>query len=297
MLCFTPTLVAPNFRHMETVISLETVVSNMQSSKMSMSEGYYSLLWRVLLIFFKAQLQILWVPRDFFFNFWDFFFFNCDVTTVTHDPNCVSHCLYTAFSHFRHFNATCAFLGRILQDAGVSACCWQLTHYYPLGWAVCLRWGLRWWWLTPNVTGGWQRPMACRAGGFWFYPLQRASSADPPAFLPIVTEPARPSSRHQSAEPRRTQGLRASFQYITCLNLGQRCICFIFDWKERLEFLNSALIIMSHSLDADFNSYDKNPPSSEFTMMLILRRFMVVQKTSCQASRFISKIQTSEMLK
>lgn len=65
------------------------------------------------------------MPRDFFFNFLDFFF-NCDVTTVTRDPNRVSHCLYAAFSHFRHFNATRAFLGmalracRILQDAGVS---------------------------------------------------------------------------------------------------------------------------------------------------------------------------------
>lgn len=160
MLCFTPTLVAPNFRHMETVISLETVVSNMQSSKMSTSEGYVnSLLRRVLLIFFKAQSQILWLPLDFFLNFLDFF--NCDVTTVTPDPNHVSHCLYTAFSHFRHFNATCAFLGtllracRILLDAGVSlhAVGSSLVAVYPLGWVVCLRWGLRWWWLTPNITG------------------------------------------------------------------------------------------------------------------------------------------------
>lgn len=58
---------------METVISLETVVSDMQSSKMSMSEGCYSLLWRVLFIFFKAQLQILWGPLGFFFKFLDFF--------------------------------------------------------------------------------------------------------------------------------------------------------------------------------------------------------------------------------
>lgn len=60
--------------------------------------------------------------------------------------------------------------------------------------------------------------------------------------------------------------------------------------------MHSALI-MSHSLDAYFNSCDKNPPSLEFAIMLILRRFMIAQKTSCQASRFISKTQTSEMLK
>lgn len=57
---------------METVISLETVLSNMQSSKMSRSEVLITLKG-ITQLGFKAQLQILWVPLNFFFNFLDFF--------------------------------------------------------------------------------------------------------------------------------------------------------------------------------------------------------------------------------
>lgn len=173
MLCFTPTSVAPNFTHMETVISLETVVSNMQSSTMSVSEGYYSLLWGVLLVFFKAQLQILWVPLDFFFNFFDFFWLWCNNCNPWSKP-CVTLC--TAFSHFRHFRATCAFLGTALQDFagcwGLSACCWQLSHCCLSPWMSSLSQVRPQVMVThPNITGVWHRPVACWAGGFWFYPL------------------------------------------------------------------------------------------------------------------------------
>lgn len=41
------------------------------------------------------------------------------------------------------------------------------------------------------------------------------------------------------------------------------------------------IIIMSHSLDAWFNSYDKNPPSSQLSTVLTLRRLMTAHKTNC----------------
>lgn len=127
-------LVAPNFRHMETVISLETVLSNTQSSEMSESEGYYLIAAQLLQLSLKHKHKFherYWISllRENFFKR----FFNCDVTTVTCDPSPVSLPLYTTFSHFKHFHATCAFPGA---ESGLAGFCGTVGSLHAAGSSV-----------------------------------------------------------------------------------------------------------------------------------------------------------------
>lgn len=118
-----------------------------------------------------------------------------------------------------------------MRDGGVFARCPQLgrLRLVPLDEQFAkLRGRLRRRRLTPNGAG-----------------------ADPPAFLPSITVPASPVSRQQHAESHSTRGLTVSFLINHVLIWNKHVPASVFIEKKSQAFcISSALVIMSHSLDA-----------------------------------------------